>query len=103
MVAGNNDIPEKFSDQNDKAIISNLKKSQTIEINNQLISVEHGDRFGHHADHNGLRQSYPDSRVDVAAEGHKWYRVVFTDMFVLSLVVTSTFGLAWSYLQFAGS
>ncbi len=21
-------------------------------------------------------------RVDVAAEGHKWYRVVFTDMFV---------------------
>ena len=42
-------------------------------------------------------------RVDVAAEGHKWYRVVFTDMFVLSLVVTSTFGLAWSYLQFAGS
>ena len=42
-------------------------------------------------------------RVDVAAEGHKWYRVVFTDMFVLSLVVTSTFGLASSYLQFAGS
>ena len=63
MVAGNNDIPEKFSDQNDKAIISNLKKSQTIEINNQLISVEHGDRFGHHADHNGLRQSYPDSKL----------------------------------------
>jgi hypothetical protein len=42
-------------------------------------------------------------RVDVAAEGHKWYRVVFTDLFVLSLVITSTFGLAWSYLQVAGS
>ena len=42
-------------------------------------------------------------RVDVAAEGHKWYRVVFTDLFVLSLVITSTFGLIWSYLQAAGS
>jgi hypothetical protein len=38
-------------------------------------------------------------RVDVAAEGHKWYRVVFTDLFVLALVLTSTFGLVWSYLQ----
>jgi len=42
-------------------------------------------------------------RVDVAAEGHPWYRVVFTDLFVLSLVVTATFGLAWSYLQAADS
>ena len=70
MVAGNNDIPEKFSDQNDKAIISNLKKSQTIEINNQLISVEHGDRFGHHANHNGLRQSYPDSKLIIYGHTH---------------------------------
>ena len=42
-------------------------------------------------------------RVDVAAEGHKWYRVVFTDLFVLSLVITSTFGLLWSYFQAQGS
>ena len=42
-------------------------------------------------------------RVDVAAEGHKWYRVVFTDLFVLSLVVTSTFGLLWSFFQAQGS
>ena len=42
-------------------------------------------------------------RVDVAAEGHKWYRVVFTDLFVLSLVITSTFGLLWSFFQAAGS
>ena len=39
----------------------------------------------------------------MAAEGHKWYRVVFTDLFVLSLVVTSTFGLLWSFFQAAGS
>jgi hypothetical protein len=42
-------------------------------------------------------------RVDVASEGHKWYRIVFTDLFVLSLVITSTFGLAWSYFQAEGS
>jgi hypothetical protein len=42
-------------------------------------------------------------RVDVAAEGHKWYRVVFTDLFVLALVVTSTLGLLWSYTQHAES
>ena len=38
-------------------------------------------------------------RVDVVAEGNPWYRVVRADLFVLSLVVTATFGLAWSYLQ----
>ena len=42
-------------------------------------------------------------RVDLASEGNKWYRVVFADLFVLSLVITSTFGLAWSYLQAEGS
>jgi len=42
-------------------------------------------------------------RVDVAAEGNKWYSVVFADLFVLSLVITSTFGLAWSYSQLEGS
>jgi predicted phosphodiesterase len=51
MVAGNNDIPEKYDDLKDKKIISNLKKSKKIKINNQLISIEHGDRFGHNADH----------------------------------------------------
>ena len=40
-------------------------------------------------------------RVDVVAEGNPWYRVVKADLFVLSLVVTATFGLVWSYLQAA--
>jgi len=40
-------------------------------------------------------------RVDVVAEGNPWYRVVKADLFVLSLVVTATFGLLWSYLQAA--
>ena len=38
-------------------------------------------------------------RVDVVAEANPWYRVVKADLFVLSLVVTATFGLIWSYLQ----
>ena len=41
-------------------------------------------------------------RVDVVAEGNPWYRVVRADLFVLSLVVTATFGLVWSYLQVSG-
>jgi len=40
-------------------------------------------------------------RVDVSAEGNPWYRVIKADLFVLSLVVTATFGLIWSYLQTA--
>jgi len=39
-------------------------------------------------------------RVDVSAEGHPWYRIVRADLFVLSLVITATLGLIWSYLQF---
>jgi len=41
-------------------------------------------------------------RVDVAAEGNPWHRIVKADLFVLSLVVTTTFGLVWSYLQAVG-
>ena len=42
-------------------------------------------------------------RVDVRSEGNPWSRIVFADLFVLSLVATSTFGLLWSYFQFTGS
>jgi len=38
-------------------------------------------------------------RVDVSAEGNPWYRIVRADLFVLSLVITATLGLIWSYLQ----
>ena len=40
-------------------------------------------------------------RVDVVAEANPWYSVVRADLFVLSLVVTATLGLIWSYLQSA--
>jgi ABC-type multidrug transport system fused ATPase/permease subunit len=38
-------------------------------------------------------------RVDVSAEAHPWYRLIQADLFVLSLVITATLGLIWSFLQ----
>ena len=42
-------------------------------------------------------------RVDVRSEGNGWTRIVFADLFVLSLVLTSTFGLLWSFFQSSNS
>ena len=41
-------------------------------------------------------------RVDVSAEGLSWYRFERTDLFIISLLTTSTFGLLWSYTQSSG-
>lgn len=41
-------------------------------------------------------------RVDVAAEGVPFYRIVKADLFILSLLGTTTFGLVWSILQDKG-
>src|SRR5210317_1879511 len=35
-------------------------------------------------------------RVDVAAEGNPWYRVVKADLFILAMLATTTFALVWS-------
>ena len=36
-------------------------------------------------------------RVDVSAEGLTWFRLERADLFILSLLATSTFALIWSY------
>ncbi len=41
-------------------------------------------------------------RVDVSAEGLSWYRFERADLFILSLLATSTFALVWSYTQSQG-
>jgi hypothetical protein len=41
-------------------------------------------------------------RVDVSAEGLSWYRLERTDLFIVSLLTTATFGLIWSYTQSQG-
>ena len=50
-VAGNNDLPERYSDKEDKKIISELKKVEQFSINNEIITVDNRDRFGHHPSH----------------------------------------------------
>ncbi len=42
-------------------------------------------------------------RVDLSSEGQPWYRVVRADLFILSLLATSTFALLWSFTQGAGA
>ncbi len=42
-------------------------------------------------------------RVDVAAEGNSPFRLIKADLFVLSLIATTTFALIWSVFQSAGS
>ena len=39
-------------------------------------------------------------RVDVSAEGLSWWRLERADLFILSLLATSTFALVWSYTQY---
>jgi len=42
-------------------------------------------------------------RVDVAALGKRWYDVSRADLFIVSLLTTSTFALIWSWLQSSGT
>jgi hypothetical protein len=42
-------------------------------------------------------------RVDVAAEGNSPFRFVRADLFVVTLVLGTTFGLIWAWLQTVGS
>jgi hypothetical protein len=41
-------------------------------------------------------------RVDVNSEGAKWYKLVKADMFIVSLLLTATFALIWSFMQSSG-
>ena len=42
-------------------------------------------------------------RVDVAAEGYPPYRIVRADLFILSLLASTTLGLIWAFLQAVGA
>ena len=42
-------------------------------------------------------------RCDVNSEGKPWYRLVRADMFILSLLMTTTFALIWSVTRGAGA
>ena len=42
-------------------------------------------------------------RVDVSAEGHSPFRLVRADLFIVSLLLSTTFGLIWAYTQSTGN
>ena len=42
-------------------------------------------------------------RVDVAAEGQSPFRLVRADLFIIALVLSTTFGLMWAWLQPTGN
>ncbi len=42
-------------------------------------------------------------RADVAAEGNSPFRFMRADLFIVSLVLSATFGLIWAWLQTAGN
>ena len=42
-------------------------------------------------------------RVDVAAEGNSPFRLVRADLFIVTLVLSTTFGLIWAWLQPTGN
>ena len=42
-------------------------------------------------------------RVDVAAEGNSPFRLVRADLFILSLIASTTLGLVWAFLQARGN
>ncbi|MDA1057910.1 MAG: adenylyl-sulfate reductase [Proteobacteria bacterium] len=42
-------------------------------------------------------------RVDVVAEGHSRFRLIRADLFILSLLASTTLGLIWAYVQSTGS
>jgi hypothetical protein len=42
-------------------------------------------------------------RVDVNSEGVRWYQLRRADLFIVSLLLTATFALVWSYLQSSGA
>ena len=42
-------------------------------------------------------------RADVVAEGHSPFRLMRADLFIVSLVLSTTFGLIWAWMQSAGN
>ncbi len=42
-------------------------------------------------------------RVDVNSEGKKWYKLDRADLFIVSLLMTCTFALIWSFFQSVGA
>ena len=83
-VAGNNDLPHSYSNVEDKKIISKLNKVEHFTVNNDLVTVEHGDRFGHHPSHDALRSEYPKSKLVIYGHTHNQICDMSADPWVIN-------------------
>ena len=70
IVAGNNDIPERYEHTDDKKLINNLNKIETFKVFNEIITVTHGDQFGSMPSHSKLRDTFPDSKLIIYGHTH---------------------------------
>ena len=72
IVAGNNDIPERYEHTDDKKLINNLNKIETFKVFDEIITVTHGDQFGSMPSHSKLRDTFPDSKLIILASSCCW-------------------------------
>ena len=70
IVAGNNDIPERYEHTDDKKLINNLNKIETFKVFDEIITVTHGDQFGSMPSHSKLRDTFPDSKLIIYGHTH---------------------------------
>ena len=73
IVAGNNDVPERYTNKEEKKIISSLNKIENIKIFDEIITVTHGDQFGCMPSHSKLRENFPKSKLVIY--GHTHYQI----------------------------
>lgn len=70
-VAGNNDVPEKWSEF-EIDIMQQLPQVAELELPGGILVIEHGHRHGHHAPrHDLLRRTHPHARAIVYGHSHQ--------------------------------
>ncbi len=70
-VAGNNDVPEKWSEF-EIDIVQQLPRVAELELPGGILVIEHGHRHGHHAPrHDLLRRAHPHARAIVYGHSHQ--------------------------------
>ncbi len=70
-VRGNNDLPCTW-EQDEHALLENIKDSAELELPGGILAVVHGDRAGRVSErHRNLRKQFPHARVIVYGHSHR--------------------------------
>lgn len=75
-VAGNNDIPAVWSEEERERVMSLPHKAE-LELPGGRLIIEHGHRLGNHPEHDQLRWDHAEARMVVY--GHTHHQVVDKD------------------------